>query len=302
PELSDLIYNRPEYPWAVVTCLVAIALLWSGGYRRIELLTTYLVASVTLATVICVLALPATDYPIRMKELAEGFKFIVPWVGVAAAFGTFGITGVGASELYAYPYWCLEKGYARYAGPREPTDEWARRARGWIRVMKLDAWCSMLVFTVATVSFYIMGAAVLHPQNLKPESKDMIATLSQMYIGPFGLWTQLAFLFGAAAVLFKTLYVSCAGHSRLTADFLSLAGAVKYREPTRRARYIRGFQVFFPILALVLYFVFKEPRAMVIFGGVAQAATLPIITGATIYFRYYGTDRRLVDIGLADLF
>src|SRR5690606_5990315 len=108
--------------------------------------------------------------------------------------------------------------------------------------------------------------------------------------------------FGAAAVLFKTLYVSCAGHSRLTADFLSLAGAVKYREPTRRARYIRGFQVFFPILALVLYFVFKEPRAMVIFGGVAQAATLPIITGATIYFRYYGTDRRLVDIGLADLF
>ena len=30
--------------------------------------------------------------------------------------GTFGMIGVGAAELVAYPYWCLEKGYARWTG------------------------------------------------------------------------------------------------------------------------------------------------------------------------------------------
>jgi hypothetical protein len=29
--------------------------------------------------------------------------------------------------------------------------------------MQLDAWFSMVIFTVATVAFYFLGAAVLHP-------------------------------------------------------------------------------------------------------------------------------------------
>ncbi len=36
---------------------------------------------------------------------------------IVTALATFGIIGVGASELISYPYWCLEKGYARSAGP-----------------------------------------------------------------------------------------------------------------------------------------------------------------------------------------
>ena len=38
--------------------------------------------------------------------------FIIPATGLMTAFSMFGITGVGATELYSYPYWCLEKGYA----------------------------------------------------------------------------------------------------------------------------------------------------------------------------------------------
>jgi hypothetical protein len=122
-----------------------------------------------------------------------------------------------------------------------------------------------------------------------------------MFVGPFGLWTQIVFLVGAGTVLFKTLYVACAGHARLTADFLSLAKFVHYPEERRRARFIRGFCVFYPILALVLFLLFGEPRSMVIFGGTAQAATLPIISGLTVYFRYRGTDRRLAPSLISDI-
>jgi hypothetical protein len=40
---------------------------------------------------------------------------------------------------------------------------------------------------------------------------------------------------------------------------------------------------------------------MVIFGAVAQAATLPIISGITVYFRYRGTDRRLAPSWISDI-
>src|SRR4030095_5215787 len=103
-------------------------------------------------------------------DIRDGFSLRVLKVlqenklAVAAAFGAFGITGVGASELYAYPYWCLEKGYARFTGPRSDDAAWAERAKGWLRVMYLDAWVSMVVFTGGTVAVYVVGAAVLSRQ------------------------------------------------------------------------------------------------------------------------------------------
>ena len=39
-------------------------------------------------------------------------------------------TGVGGDEIMFYNYWCLEKGYAAFTGPRNGTPEWANRARG----------------------------------------------------------------------------------------------------------------------------------------------------------------------------
>ena len=81
PSLAARIQSRPADPWAVFTAAAAIALLLSGGYRRIELVTTFMVAAVTAATVLCVIYLPRTGYPIRAQDLADGFKFILPASG-----------------------------------------------------------------------------------------------------------------------------------------------------------------------------------------------------------------------------
>lgn len=293
PSLAEVIRERPEFPWAVFTCLAAIALLWSGTYRRIEIVTTFLVVGITLLTVSAACALPATRFPIPWPDVMKGLTFGMPAEGIAVAFGVFGITGVGATELFFYPYWCLEKGYARYTGRAEPGPDWVRRAKGWIRVMYLDAWVSMIVFTVSTLAFYFMGATVLHAQGLHPQGKDMILTLSRMFVDTFGNWTQFVFLVGAAAVLFKTLYLSSAGNARLIADFLSLAGFVRYREPVQRGKVIHWVSLTIPVLALMLFLAFKEPKWMVVVGGFGQALTLPIIAAVTIYFRYRKLDRRI---------
>lgn len=302
PGLRALV-SQPEHPWAALTAVSAILLLLSGGYRRIELVTTVLVVAVTAITVACVAALPALGFPVTATDMRDGFSLKVlalPSAAIAAAFGAFGITGVGASELYAYPYWCLEKGYVRFTGPRDGTAEWTRRARGWMRVMYLDAWVSMVIYTVATVAFYVLGATVLHRQGLHPAKSQMIETLSQMYVPAFGSWTKIAFLLGVWAVLFKTLYVASASNSRMTADFLGLSGLVDYRRPSDQTRWVQRCSIFYPALGLVLYLWQGDPKGMVILGGFFQAATLPIISGAAIYLRYRRTDPRLAPSRLSD--
>ena len=300
--VGSMIMSNPEFPWAVLTAFAAIALLLVGGYNVVEKITTILVVSVTAITVFCMLALPATGYPISGAEIVDGLKFQLPPAGMAMAFAVFGITGVGASELFYYPYWCLEKGYARFVGPKQLDDEeWARRARGWMRVMHLDAWVSMLVFTFATVAFYALGATVLHRQGLIPEKSQTIAVLSEMYVPTFGPWTRMAFLLGAFAVLFKTLYVATAGNSRLTADFFNLIKLLPLDTAADRRRVIRQLCMVYPIICLLLYTLLRNPPGMVEIGGFMQGTMLPLITGAALYLRYYRTDPRIAPRGIFDV-
>jgi Mn2+/Fe2+ NRAMP family transporter len=304
----EFLKTREEYIWAGLTTLAAILLLLSGGYKRLERITTVLVAGVTLFTVVSVGILQWTSFRITTADIEDGFKLAVPAAAVALAFSAFGITGVGASELFAYPYWCIEKGYARATGPRSDDEAWAARARGWTRVMQLDAWFSMCVFTVATVAFYLLGAAVLHPQGLDPKGKEMIPTLSVMYLHPLQNsplaflkpYTRVGFLIGAWAVLFKTLYVATAANGRLTADFLDLTG-IWPQSPRRRVWTIRLFCIIFPSLALLVYYEFREPQGLIKVGGVAQALMLPLIAGATLFLRQRDTDRRVGPSFLTDV-
>ncbi len=306
---KPFLLSHPEHFWAALTTLAAVLLLLSGGYRRLEKITTFLVAAVTLFTVASVLVLQWTRFRITAADLGHGFDLAVPPAAVILAFSAFGITGVGASELFAYPYWCIEKGYARFTGVRTDEESWAHRARGWTRVMQLDAWFSMVVFTVATVAFYFLGAAVLHPQGLDPEGPKMLSTLSLLYLQPLegtplrwlAPFSRVGFLLGAWAVLFKTLYVATAANSRLTADFLHQLGFWNLGSPAARERLIRVFCVIYPTLSLGLYYAFREPKGLILAGGTAQALLLPFIAGATIYLRQRDADRRVGPSFLSDI-
>src|SRR5690606_23906535 len=115
-------------------------------------------------------------------------------------------------------------GYASYVGPRERTPEWTERARGWIRVMYLDALVSMVVYTVMTAAFYLLGAAILNRRELLPEGMALVETLSEMYTQSLGPWAGGVFLVGAFVVLFSTLFGALAIWTRLFADAFAQIG------------------------------------------------------------------------------
>jgi Mn2+/Fe2+ NRAMP family transporter len=211
---------------------------------------------------------------------------------VATALGAFGIIGVGAAELIMYPYWCLEKGYAKYTGLRDGTRQWVQRARGWIRVLYTDAWASMLVYTFATVAFYLLGAAVLGRTGLNPAKKDMVRTLSMMYIPVFGSWAKVVFLSGSFAVLYSTFFVAAAGNIRMVADALGLFGVTDGSEEARW-KWVRILSPVWPLAAVVLFIFVRRPAAMIVACGLAQSIMLPMLGGAALYFRYKRCDENL---------
>ena len=276
--------------WTVVAAAIVAISLFRGRYSLVEGACTFMVVSFTFVTIACVALLFWTPYTVRPEQIIAGLKFSLPEGGLAIAFAAFGITGVGATELIMYPYWCLEKGYARSVGRKDGSAEWLARAQGWIRVMKADVLMAMLVYTTATVAFYILGAAVLYGMGVIPSGYEMIGTLSSMYTTTLGPWAFYLFLLGAFFVLFSTLFAGAASNSRVIVDFFGLVGLAKIQDERRLEVWRRGTVIVLLTLYIVLHSWIEQPVFMVIIGGVIQASMLPVIGFSTIYLRYRHTD------------
>lgn len=280
--------------WGTVVALTVLPILLSGRYGPVEKVTTLLVFVFTLGTVGNVFALQGTEFAIRAADLASGLSLQLPDGNLLIAIGVFGITGVGAAELIFYPYWCVEKGYARFCGPRDDSPEWAARARGWLRVLQIDAWLAFVIYSLTTVAFYLLGAAVLNRQGVLPEGNQMVETLSGMYRATFGQPGYLLFLFGALLVLYSTKFVSDAADGRLIADFGSRMLGVEFQTYAARRKLI-GWVIAVMSLALIgiVYLIPDQPVVLVTIGAVAQAMTLPLIVSAALLLRYRKVDPRL---------
>ncbi|MCC7007773.1 MAG: Nramp family divalent metal transporter [Acidobacteria bacterium] len=272
--------------WVGLCLVMTLALLLGGGYDRIERFAILKVGLFTLLTVCAAAVLFLRPGALTSHDIGTGLSFEVPAAGLATAVAVFGITGVGATELVMYPYWCVEKGYARFVGPRDGSDAWRRRARGWIRVMHLDIACSLVIYTLATVSFYLLGAAVLGRLGLVPAASDMIRVLSNIYTETLGPWALWVFYAGAVITLYGTVFASTAAHSRLFADLMRLFGAYERHDGESRRRWRRRFVWLLTVTPAVFYWLIESPVQMVVAGGVAQALMLPVIGLATIYLRH----------------
>jgi Mn2+/Fe2+ NRAMP family transporter len=280
--------------WAIIVAVGTSALLFFGRYRLLETLCVAMVLFFTLITVGNVIALQTTDYAIPASEILRGLSFGLPerpgvWLTALAAFG---IIGVGGTDLIVYPYWCLERGYARFIGRRSDDPAWAERARGWIGVMRVDALVSMCVYTLTTVAFFFIGATVLYAEGSDPDGMRMVATLATAYVPVFGEYARVLFLAGALAVLYSSFLVANAGAAELLTDFARVLGWLPDSEAARR-RMMSALSLALPMLCLLIFLTGWNPVRLVVVGGLVQSLVLPAIGFSALYFRYRLTDSRL---------
>ncbi len=298
--------TNDDRTWVIIMGFATSALLFYGRYGFIEKASVILVVSFTLITVGNVISLQMTkEYSISGEQIIRGLSFGLPEKSGAmlTALATFGIIGVGATELISYPYWCMEKGYAKSCGPRDNTESWLQRALGWYRVMRVDAFASMIIYTVATAAFYFLGVAVLHSEGRNPEGMRMVSTVAQSYVPVFGEYAKWLFLVGAFAVLYSTYLVANAGNARMMADFAGVMGWCE-RDPDgqRRKSFVRGLSTILPLACVAAFILIPKPVHLIAISGLTQAIMLPILALSSIYFRHTFTDLRLRPGKLWDTF
>ena len=287
--------------WTAGIAVVCGALLFVGRYKMLERVSLVMVLVFTLITILCTALLYWTDNTITFEQIRHGLQFSFPeFLGidvtltmiVLTALGMYAATGIGTWEMMHYTYWCVEKGYARHTGANQPGDQWTQRARGWIRVMYTDVLLTMVVFTISTVCFYLLGAAILYPER-DPAGKDTLGVLQNIFTESLGPWAATLFVVGGFMVLFSTTYSGTGGSSRLVADALCVMGVIDARDYRARLRFTRFYIVFGLTMGTVTYCLLQNPPLMLIISGFVAVVLYPVFGLGTLYLRYRGVDERI---------
>lgn len=295
----------PQQVWALIIAGVNVAILLIGRYGFLERASLAMVITFSATTVIGAVALQLKEGAVPAGTALSGLLVdVAPLIGpavLATTVATFAGTGVSGGELMAYTYWCVEKGYARYAGEAEPGEAWAKRARGWIRVMQYDVWLATLIFTVTTCAFFWLGAGILHPTGKTPTDAQMILTLQEIYTGSLGKWAAVLFLVGGFFVLYSTIFSGTAGTSRLYADLLGVYRIVDFSDFQRRMKWIRIFTVLVPLIQAGTFMMHSKPQTVLTLSAAANGFLIPIIAFGTIWLRRHRTDKRIQPTWVTDL-
>jgi len=158
-----------------------------------------------------------------------------------------------------------------------------KRARGWVRVMHFDILASMVIYTVATLAFFFLGAGVLKPMGLAPSKGQMIPTLSRIYTETLGGWALPVFYVGAVVTLYGTIFAATAAHSRMLADMVRVMGRYPRDDYATRVKLRTRFTVLLATVGPVLFLIFGQPVTMVKAGGMAQSLLLPVTALGAVY-------------------
>jgi len=285
--------------WSVLVGILAAALLIGGGYTFLERISLGMVSLFTLISVVCAVLLQWTEFRVTSDDIVSGFTFALPSGDalttplILVILAVYAATGIGHWEMLSYTYWCIEKGYARYTGERVEGEEWAKRAKGWVRVMYIDALLTMVVYTLSTICFYILGAAILYARKQDPSASETLAVLQSIYTDSLGDWAASLFVVGAFFVLFSTTISAAASSSRILSDALTVVGFLKKGEPRARMRAMRICILVSLSMNAFAYFIFKDPPLMLMISGLIAVFMYPSMGIGTLYLRYFGVDKRI---------
>ncbi len=300
--------NTSTIGWGVIIFGIVGGVLWFSLYGALEKLIAFLVCGFSLSVVVALLLLifsPNPEYPLTMGDVAKGMTFSLgdPAERGAVLFAVIsllGALGTTANEMFMYPYWILEKGYAENVGNSgEDGDEagWLDRARGWIRVLQLDAGVATLLAGVITAAYFLVGCAILHKKGEVPSGMKVVEQLSQIYTETYGAWSYGVFMFGGFCTLFSTIVVVVAASGRMWTDLLSSMGVLNYEDATARRRYNRIFQNLYltAFLGITLYSALlgAAPEKLVILGQFINGMVNTPLLMLGILYLAFKTDRRL---------
>ncbi|CUH37951.1 manganese transport protein MntH [Jannaschia seosinensis] len=283
--------------YATGLILASIVLVISGQYKGIEkvcsILGGLLIATAVISAVI-VFPSPGTLAQGVVPGVPEEFDvyFVLPWVGFILA---------GAAGIMWFSYWVAERGYGGAVtseaegqnGERLSLEDRKARIAAWDRLMARAAGLGVACGATIIVSFLILGAEVLGPEDIVPEgiqvAEDLARLLGDVW-GAVGRWILLG---GIMIALAGTVLADQDGWGRTFADATMLlwpaerrpanggwvAGILGDRERLKNAYAL----IATAILPLILFFIVQRPVDILSVAGIVAAAHTPVIVFLTLY-------------------
>ncbi|MEO5583048.1 MAG: Nramp family divalent metal transporter [Saprospiraceae bacterium] len=275
--------------WAIVIAFSASLLIYKDYYPVVEKGSLFMIVSFTLLTLGSLALLSRTSFAFTLADVWDGMSIHLTRDQIIVAIGAFGITGVASDEIIAYNYWCIEKGYAAYTGPKNPDHEDPARnarAQGWIKVMLLDAVVAMIIYTSVTAAFYLLGAAILHQSGVVPEGNSLIEKIALIYTTSLGPGVKVVYLIGAFFVLYSSVFAALAAWTRLYSDGFGILGWIDFKDLIQRKKMVAILSFAFPALWIIMYLSINLPVLMILSGGMVGSVLLILVAYAAIHFKY----------------
>lgn len=151
--------------------------------------------------------------------------------------------------------------------------------------MYLDATIAMIIYTIVTAAFYLLGAAVLHNRSVIPEGNQVIETLALIYTQSLGPGAKTIYLVGAFFVLFSSVFATLAAWTRVFPDIFGQMGWINFFDVQKRKKIVSWLAWIIPMIWATTYLFIKLPVIMIVSGGIVGSVLLFVIVFAAIQFR-----------------
>ncbi len=282
--------------WGTLAILIAVLLMWLQSYEWLEkaqTVTIGLLLSCVCAAVLAVqpdwlaafLGMVTPSIPEYEPWIAEKFATIArvpPWVEVCTYLGAI---GGGTYDYLGYVSCLREKAWGAIGlahdqhaiatqAPSKPiridlSEENLVRGRRWLLPVQIDTCVGFFSVLVFAVCFVLLGARVLHPQQLVPEGEQL---LTHQAVFLTNMHPSLLFVYqlGVFTAFFGTIYGSYEIFFRAAFECLLPISPRLRKVPFNLFR--RRMVLYCASLGLLLLWTLDDPVKMItpaaILGGV----------------------------------
>jgi len=230
--LPDAEVARLRPLWATASIVAAMIITVVQTYGVIEKVSAVILALKILLVAIAVVVVRPDWLSAAWSAVVPSFPAHPDWIAtkypavaqrnlgleIAVLLGTI---GGGVQDYVGYVGLMREKkwgasaqGSAGGARPMLPLDaDGVARGRRWLRAPLLDTGLSFVSVLAISGCFLMLGAAVLHPNQVVPTNKDLYSQQAAFFqaIAP---WLQVVYQVGIAVAIFGALYGTFEIYSR----------------------------------------------------------------------------------------
>lgn len=307
--------NQQFYASAAI--ILAIILVVSGRYKVVEKVASVMAGVLVLMVVITsIKVFSSTDQLVQglLPGVPEdlNMQFVMPWLGFILA---------GAAGIMWFSYWVVAREYGGPQLSEEDieqkrdedalNEQISARLKRWMKVMSNTAAIGVTGGGLVIVCFLILGAELLKPEGMVPEgidvAKDLSRLLSEVW-GQFGFWMLIISITIALA---GTILSNQDGWGRMFADGTLILlkpqlkkeglwqqdkekenkGKAKAKEKnwwqkliSERSKIKDAYAIIFgAVIPLVIFFIVRDPVAILSIAGTVAAVHTPVVVLLTLY-------------------